>query len=270
MTVPPPVAPAGQPPPPLVVCALRVERLALRGAGDVLRTGMGPRAAGAAVRAALRGGDGGARGTTGAGARPVVSTGFCAGLAPGLRPGTVFVATEVRGPAGSCGSPDAAAEPLPCPGADRLADLLRRRGRTVVTGPMACADHIVRGAERAALGAGGAVAVDMESAAVLRAALAAGPRPVAVVRVVVDTPEHELLRPGTLRTGAAAYRSLRACAAALRDPALFHPADAPAPDMPAPDMPAPDRQPPPAGGGPAVTAHHRPAHPSSDIRSPRR
>ncbi|MZE76933.1 1-hydroxy-2-methyl-2-butenyl 4-diphosphate reductase, partial [Streptomyces sp. SID5475] len=69
--------------------------------------------------------------------------------------------------------------------------------------------HLVRGAERARLHATGAIAADMESAAVLRTALAAGPRPVAAVRVVVDTPERELARGGTVLGGISAFRVLR-------------------------------------------------------------
>lgn len=77
------------PPPLLLACALGIERFALRG-GDhggapapvvTLRTGMGPRAATDAVRHVL--GDGPATARV-----PVVATGFCAGLVPGMRPGT--------------------------------------------------------------------------------------------------------------------------------------------------------------------------------------
>ncbi|EFG10310.1 Lipoprotein, partial [Streptomyces clavuligerus] len=63
----------------------------------------------------------------------------------------------------------------------------------------------------------GALAVDMESAAVLRAALAAGARPVAAVRVVVDAPGHELIRPGTVRGGVSAFRVLRAVLPAFHE-----------------------------------------------------
>ncbi|MFE7122312.1 1-hydroxy-2-methyl-2-butenyl 4-diphosphate reductase, partial [Streptomyces sp. NPDC057654] len=82
-------------------------------------------------------------------------------------------------------------------------------GRTIHTGPLVGSDHVVRGAERAALHTAGAIAVDMESAATLRAATRAGPRPVAAVRVIVDAPEHELVRIGTLRGGISAFRVLR-------------------------------------------------------------
>ncbi|MFE2540336.1 phosphorylase family protein [Actinacidiphila glaucinigra] len=174
----------------VIVCALRVERFALRGgdrslaAGPVafVRTGMGPQAAERAVTAALR--DPALDGAA------VLTTGFCAGLAPGMRPGDVVVADEP-------------------PDGESLAAALKAAGHTVHVGRLAESDHVVRGPERAALRATGAVAVDMESAAMMRAALARGPRPVAAARVVVDTPEFELVRVGTLRTGITAFRVLR-------------------------------------------------------------
>jgi hypothetical protein len=57
------------------------------------------------------------------------------------------------------------------------------------------------------------LAVDMETAGALRA-LPAG-LPTAAVRVVVDTPEHELLLPGTLFHGLRAWRALRTAAPVL-------------------------------------------------------
>ncbi|MBH5337839.1 1-hydroxy-2-methyl-2-butenyl 4-diphosphate reductase [Streptomyces pactum] len=205
-----PAGPAGQgtAAPLLIACALGIERLALRGGGraaapapvpvTVVRTGMGPRAADRAVTRALD--TGGA-----AAATAVIATGFCAGLARGMHPGDLVVADETRGPDGR----------TRCTGGDvltaALAELVRGHPRrTVHTGPVAGSDHVVRGAERAALRATGAIAVDMESAATLRAAVRAGPRPVAAVRVVVDAPEHELLRIGTVRGGISAFRVLRA------------------------------------------------------------
>ncbi|MFH8746465.1 1-hydroxy-2-methyl-2-butenyl 4-diphosphate reductase [Streptomyces rimosus] len=191
------------PPPLLLACALGIERFALRG-GDhsgapapvvTLRTGMGPRAATDAVRHVL--GDGPATARV-----PVVATGFCAGLVPGMRPGDVVVADAARGhlPDG----PD-----VPCSGNGPLLRALEERGMTVHTGLLRGSDHVVRGAERAGLRAAGAVAVDMESAATLAAATRDGGRPVAAVRVIVDAPEHELVRIGTLRGGMSAFRVLR-------------------------------------------------------------
>ncbi|MER0245178.1 1-hydroxy-2-methyl-2-butenyl 4-diphosphate reductase [Streptomyces sp. HSW2009] len=253
-------------PPLLVVCALGIERRALRG-GDrsaaagpmvLLRTGMGPRAAERSILRILaadrqppgappptappqqapdaqdphcpyepcdaRGpydvhgpyeaqelddtpGPGQAAGGPGV-RRPaaVIATGFCAGLVPGMHPGDLVVADETRDASGVTA----------CTGADVLAKALaelprRARGAApaVHVGPVAGSDHVVRGVERARLRATGALAVDMESAATLRTAVGAGPRPVAAVRVIVDAPEHELLRIGTLRGGISAFRVLR-------------------------------------------------------------
>ncbi|GGT42925.1 1-hydroxy-2-methyl-2-butenyl 4-diphosphate reductase [Streptomyces atratus] len=196
--------PAGPAAPLLIACALGIEQFALRSgrgrAGDapgpvtVLRTGMGPKAAEAAMSRAL--GQDRAPGTA------VLASGFCAGLSPGMHPGDLVVAAETRE------SGDATV----CTGTGLLAEALVSAvpGRTVHTGPLTGSSHVVRGHERAELRATGAIAVDMESAATLRAALRSGPRPVAAVRVVVDAPEHELVRIGTIRGGISAFRVLRA------------------------------------------------------------
>ncbi|MFH8469374.1 1-hydroxy-2-methyl-2-butenyl 4-diphosphate reductase [Streptomyces sp. NPDC017991] len=187
----------------LIACALGIERFALRTGGDrggahgpvtVLRTGMGPAAAERAVGKVLAGPA--MRGAA------VLATGFCAGLAPGMHPGDLIVAEETRDARGS----------TPCVGTGLLVGELRRAvpGRAVHTGPLAGSDHVVRGPERSHLFATGAIAVDMESAATLRSAVRAGERPVAAVRVVVDAPEHELVRIGTVRGGISAFRVLRA------------------------------------------------------------
>lgn len=184
----------GPGPPLLIVCALRIERFALRAGlrketgvcrasshAAVIRTGMGARAAARAVTDALN--------VTAHRGAAVLATGFCAGLDAGMRPGDVVVAD---GPGD--GGPLAAA--------------LRAAGHTVHLGRLAQSGHVVRGRERATLRATGAIAVDMESAAMIRAALDQGAPAVAVARVVVDTPDHELVRPGTLYTGITACRVL--------------------------------------------------------------
>lgn len=189
------------PAPLLIACALGIERLALRsgdrsGAGGpvtVLRTGMGPEAAEVSTTRVLTHPE-----LAGA---AVLATGFCAGLAPGMHPGDLVVAEETRHPRGT----------VRCVGTDLLVEELVRAvpGRTVHTGPLTGSDHVVRGHERAELLATGAIAVDMESAATLLSAVRAGKRPVAAVRVVVDAPEHELVRIGTVRGGISAFRVLR-------------------------------------------------------------
>ncbi|MFF0853783.1 phosphorylase family protein [Streptomyces sp. NPDC003388] len=185
----------------LIACALGIEHLALRtgdrggasGPVTFVRTGMGARAAERSVTRHLS--------EPGLTAAAVLATGFCAGLVPGMHPGDLVVAEETRDPRGT----------VPCVGTEPLVEELARvlPGRTVHTGPLIGSDHVVRGPERAALGATGAIAVDMESAATLLSAVRAGGRPVAAVRVVVDAPEHELVRIGTVRGGISAFRVLR-------------------------------------------------------------
>ncbi|MEU5092609.1 1-hydroxy-2-methyl-2-butenyl 4-diphosphate reductase [Streptomyces sp. NPDC021356] len=206
------------PDPLLIACALGIEHLALRsgergarragrrrpagaperhgaeGPVNILRTGMGPRAAERSVTRALA--------EPALAGAAVLATGFCAGLAPGMHPGDLVVAEETRDPRGT----------VACVGTELLVKELVRAlpGRTVHTGPVTGSDHVVRGPERSELRATGAIAVDMESAATLLSAVRAGGRPVAAVRVVVDAPEHELVRIGTVRGGISAVRVLRA------------------------------------------------------------
>lgn len=205
---------AAHPDPLLVACALRIEQAALRSAGRgeyaLLRTGMGPRAAERSVGRALE--------RPGMERAAVLATGFCAGLVPGMHPGDLVVAEETRDPHGV----------VTCTGTALLAEALARAapGRTVHTGALTGSDHVVRGQERAQLRATGAIAVDMESAATLWAATRGdgsppeppeGGRPVAAVRVIVDAPEHELVRIGTVRGGISAFRVLRAVLPAFYD-----------------------------------------------------
>ncbi|MFC1407389.1 MULTISPECIES: hypothetical protein [Streptacidiphilus] len=193
----------------LLACALGAEQAALR-AGvraapsvRLLRTGMGGEKAFRSVSSAL------AQEEREPGA--FLFAGFGAAVGPGIRPGDVLVATEVRD-AGSGGT-DGAGAGTGLPGPEVLAAALRSVGLTVHTGPLFSADAVVRGDRRAELHAAGVAAVDMETAGALRA-LPAG-LPAAAVRVVVDTPEHELLRPGTLLHGLRAWRALRTAAPVL-------------------------------------------------------
>ena len=139
----------------LAVCApLRIEaRAARRGLasqGEVLRTGYGARRSAAAAQR-LRAYD----------ADAVAVTGTCGGLAPGLVPGDLIVATEVAGPDGTVVS---------CPSAPVLAGELRRAGLRVHEGRIATLASLFDAAEKAAAAAAGAIAVDMESSYLLAGA----------------------------------------------------------------------------------------------------
>ncbi len=179
----------------LLVCApLRLEARAVRrgldGTAAVLATGYGPRRA--AARAATLG-------PLSFGALAIAGTG--GGLAGDLVPGDLVVASEV-----SDGQ-----TVTPIPSAPLLAGELRRAGLRVRTGRVVTVDHLFR-TDRERLAASGAIAVDMESAELIKAARG---RPVAVVRAISDTPARPLLRPAALGGGLAALRSLRAAGPAL-------------------------------------------------------
>ncbi len=191
-----------------VVTALRVEQEALRNRlapVPALRIGMGRRAVPRLLPlAAERSG--------------LLLAGLAGGLAPQVRPGDLVVAdavvtdAEIDGRVGTDG-----ARRTPLPSAPLLTAALRRLGLRVHVGAIASADGIVHGARRSELARTGALAVDMESGPLVEAARAVDPQlPLAVVRVVVDTAEHPLLRPGTAGRGLAALRALRVAAPALR------------------------------------------------------
>lgn len=183
-------------PPLAALTPLRLEaRMVIRGAPSaalVIRTGMGPaRAAAAAAGLRHRLGD----------TRAVAVMGFAGDLTGQLTPGTVVVADSVCSAQG--------ANVTAVPGAGILAGALRRAGFRVQVGRVATADHLVRGDERGALArATGAIAVDMESAALLAGA-AGWERPYAVVRVISDSPEHELISARGVAGMATACRTLR-------------------------------------------------------------
>ncbi len=189
----------------LLLAPMAVEAAALRWAAPgvtVVRTGMGPERAVAAAAVARR-----------LPGRAVAVAGFCGALTGDLRPGDIVVATEVRGPHGptvACSS-----EPLVA----ALHAALGARGvERVFAGPVLSVDHVVRGAERVVLAAAGpatatSLAVDMESAWL---ADAAAGRPFAVLRVVLDTPGHELGQALTMPIACVkAWRALRRAAPAL-------------------------------------------------------
>ncbi len=186
----------------LLAAPLRVEAAlissAVRGA-LVQKTGMGP----AKARAAA--GELGART-----ARAMLVLGFCGGLDEASIPGEVIVAEEVYA-APDEGHPE---QPIRCGLAGDLLPHLTGLGLKVRVGRVVCVSKIAVGERRAELHASGAIAVDMES---VWLAAGAGGRPFGVVRVVLDSPSHELLRPQAVGGALRAALALRKVAAALHD-----------------------------------------------------
>jgi 4-hydroxy-3-methylbut-2-enyl diphosphate reductase len=187
----------------LIATPMRLETLVVRSVARgarVRRTGMGPRRAGAAAHTLRR--------EPGEG---LLVLGFCGGLDEHSRPGEVVVATEVL----TAADEGHGQERVACSGVERLERALTATGLPVRSGPVVCVSRLALGERRAQLLAGGAIAVDMES--VWLAPGAAG-RPFAVVRVVLDSPSHELLRPQAAAGAVRAARALRrAAVAALHD-----------------------------------------------------
>jgi 4-hydroxy-3-methylbut-2-en-1-yl diphosphate reductase len=182
----------------LVATPLRVEELLIRSAARrarVRKTGMGPEKSRTAARA-LRSEPGDA----------LMVLGFCGGLDEQSRPGEVIVAEEVLAATDEGHAPERVA----CVGARPLATALAASGLTVRTGAVVCVSRLALGERRAQLLAAGAIAVDMES---VWLAAGAGERPFGVVRVVLDSPSHELLRPQAAAGAVRAARALRRAAA---------------------------------------------------------
>ena len=187
----------------LIAAPLRVEAaLICTAARDarVRKTGMGPERARAAARS-LASETGGA----------LLVLGFCGGLDEGSVPGEVIVAEELYAASDEGHGP---VERVWCVSAKALVAMLTGRGMKVRAGKIVCVSKLALGERRRALHEGGAIAVDMES--VWLAAGAAG-RPFAVVRVVLDSPSHELLRPQAAAGAVRAARALRRVAGALHE-----------------------------------------------------
>jgi 4-hydroxy-3-methylbut-2-enyl diphosphate reductase len=183
----------------LALVPLRLEALAIRSGARHLRihkTGMGRERSHAAV-ARLHGDP----------AVALVVMGVCGGLDERCEPGDVVVADELLD------GERPGEEPLACPSARPLAEALERRGIPVRRGAVVSVARIAHGEKRVELRERGAIAVDMESAWLALGALG---RPLAVIRVVADTPSRELMRPlSTLAGAGRAALSLRRTAAAL-------------------------------------------------------
>jgi 4-hydroxy-3-methylbut-2-enyl diphosphate reductase len=136
--------------------------------------------------------------------------GFCGGLDDSSEPGEVIVAEEVY----AAGEEGGEQESVRCANAGELIMMLAGRGMKVRPGRIACVSRLALGERRRELHDGGAIAVDMES---VWLAAAAGDRPFGVVRVVLDSPSHELLRPRAAASAVRAARALRNVARSLHD-----------------------------------------------------
>jgi 4-hydroxy-3-methylbut-2-enyl diphosphate reductase len=188
----------------LVAAPMRIEA-ALISSGtrraEVRKTGMGPKRSMAAV---------GELAAAGAGASAMLVLGFCGGLDASSVPGEVIVAEEVY----SAIDEGHAEERVRCDLHPQLVQQLTGRGLKVRTGGVVCVSRLALGERRAELHAGGAIAVDMES---VWLAAGAGERPFGVVRVVLDSPEHELLRVRATAGALRAALALRRVAGALHE-----------------------------------------------------
>ena len=139
---------------------------------EVVLSGIGPRAAGAAAESLVW-----------AGAAGLVSFGYAGALKPALRSGTLILPDEIVDAGGRRYGTDSAW--LSALAAAIAPDV------PVVTGPLLSVDHMLASAEdkRAAHDATGAVAVDMESAAIGAVAGRHG-LPFIAVRAVLDEAAH--------------------------------------------------------------------------------
>jgi len=186
----------------LLAAPMRLEAVLISSAARgalVRKTGMGPdRAKAAAGQLAAHT------------ARAMLVLGFCGGLDAQSVPGEVIVASEVYA-AGDEGHDE---QRVSCDMTHDLVHRLTGRGLKVRVGNVVCVSRLALGERRAQLHAGGAIAVDMES---VWLAAGAGARPFGVVRVVLDSPEHELLRPRAAFGVVRAARALRNVAGALHD-----------------------------------------------------
>ena len=188
----------------LVAAPMRVEAMLVargaRRAALVRKTGMGPARAKASAQRLARE----------SGSWPLLVLGFCGGLDESSVPGEVIVADEVYA------APDEghAEQSVACGLRDELLIAIAGQGMKVRSGRIVCVSRLALGERRAQLLADGAIAVDMES---VWLAAAAQERPFGVVRVVLDSPSHELLRPQAVPGALRAALALRRVARAIED-----------------------------------------------------
>jgi 4-hydroxy-3-methylbut-2-enyl diphosphate reductase len=186
----------------LIAAPLRIEHALVSTAATsarVRKTGMGPERSKRAVD-----------GLAAEPARGLLVLGFCGGLDDHSVPGEVIVAEQVY----AADDEGHLVERVLC---DRAGELLGRvtgLGMKVRSGHVVSSQKLALGERRAQLHAAGAIAVDMES---VWLAAAAGERPFGVVRVVLDSPQHELLRLQAAGGAVRAASALRRVAAALHD-----------------------------------------------------
>jgi 4-hydroxy-3-methylbut-2-enyl diphosphate reductase len=181
----------------LIASAARPGR---RGRGAVIRkTGMGPVKARAAAGPLAR-----------EPGSAVLVVGFCGGLDEESVPGEVIIPDHVFAASDEGHVEDRVA----CGLAPDLVRRLAGRGMKLRTGPIVCVSRIATGERREQLLRAGAIGVDMES---VWLGAAAGERPFGVVRVVLDSPTHELFRLGALGGALRAARALRRVAGALHE-----------------------------------------------------
>jgi 4-hydroxy-3-methylbut-2-enyl diphosphate reductase len=183
----------------VVAAPLRIEAALISSAARsaaVRKTGMGPDRARAAAGELLR-----------YGAASLLVVGFCGGLDEDSVPGEVIIPEEVY-------DENHAEARVRCDLAPVLVSRLAGRGLKLRSGPIVCVSKIAVGERRAQLHAAGAIGVDMES--VWLGAAAAG-RPFGVVRVVLDSPSHELFRVRAVGQALRAAGALRRVAGALHE-----------------------------------------------------
>jgi 4-hydroxy-3-methylbut-2-enyl diphosphate reductase len=138
----------------------------------------------------------------------VAVAGLAGALVDTLAPGDLVVADRILDHHGHAVSARLDAAPL-------VAAALRQRGLTVEVGPIVSTPHLVKGpGRRARLAHLGAIAVDMETAALMEVARE---QPVTVLRAISDTSTRDLRSPGSIRGGWRALTALRAATPVLEE-----------------------------------------------------